>query len=194
MVSTGCSEVFVQEEKGGDGEAMEDLTLKGPLFNLLQGHGAGADFFGFVPIHSDLLGYVTEEDNETSVALDGGVGADGGQYLAVFANETGFFPQFTCSGRDRILTMLDQAAGDLPGEAFGAEPELLDHDDLVFRRERDGMDPVAGIDDEKLAALVARLMLEHDGIDLKDPAIGMEFPGSFAPEVGFVRVSCHERN
>lgn len=56
------------------------------------------------------------------------------------------------------------------------------------------MDPVAGIDDEKLAALVARLMLEHDGIDLKNPAVGMEFPGSFAPEVGFVRVSCHERN
>ncbi|HOO93975.1 MAG TPA: hypothetical protein PKX94_10910, partial [Opitutales bacterium] len=36
-------------------------------------------------------------------------------------------------------------------------------------------------------------MLEHDGIDLKDPAVGMEFPRSFAPEVRFVRVSCHER-
>ena len=84
-----------------------------------------------------------------------GLGYTSPMILGIFAGVPGFLAQFANRrGLGRSVARVDHAAGNLQFDRFGPVPELLDHHQLLVRREGDHVHPVDAIDDVEIVLLV----------------------------------------
>ena len=87
--------------------------------------------------------------------------------------EARFLPEFADTGGDGgFVRVIHDPAGNLQLHGLGAVAELLDHHELLMRRDRDDVDPVANLDLEEIVFdTVARRALA-DVENLEEPEVG----------------------